>query len=171
MSPNLETSFWSRVGLPEEARDACIRAIEPLYPDSRVGEFSDQGYCSYTLDIQPFEAQSNTSPNSPGYIVQIRPRQHSIDITIADAARRTYGNLAPKLRQLPCILPGDLVAVEMHRLPGVPLSKLCIQQGTREQHLTLVRSLAKTIAMAYPTSTDLTTDRYVPISTRQFSHR
>ena len=139
------------MGLREEDRGICIRAIESFYPDHCVKELEDQGYCSFTLAVTPLDLRLNRAEDTKK-IVQIRPKQHSLDSGIATAARKTYGSLVPKIQQLTCILPGGLLAVEMTRLPGVPLSKIAIQNGTPEQQTTLIQSFAKFIAKSWPTT-------------------
>lgn len=150
MSPNSGSSFWSRMGLREEDRGICIRAIESFYPDHCVKELEDQGYCSFTLAVTPLDLRLNRAEDTKK-IVQIRPKQHLLNLSIATAAQKTYGSLVPKVQQLPCVLPGGLLAVEMTHLPGVPLSKIAIQNGTPEQQTTLIKSFAKFIAKAWPT--------------------
>ena len=151
MSPNSIASFWSRMGLREEDRGVCIRAIESFYPDHCVEELGDQGYCSFTLAITPLNLRLNRAKDTKNLIVQIRPRQHSLDLNIATAAQKTYGSLVPEVQQLPCVLPGGLLAVEMTRLPGVPLTKIPIHNGTPQQQTTLIQSFAKFIAKAWLT--------------------
>ncbi|KAF1965462.1 hypothetical protein BU23DRAFT_489401 [Bimuria novae-zelandiae CBS 107.79] len=163
MSPNLSTSFWTRMGLKEKDRDVCVRAIQLLYPDHCVEDLEDQGYCSFTLTVSASTPKGNAEEER--YIVQIRPRQHSVDLAIADAARKTYGHLAPRFRELACALPGGLKAVEMERLSGVPLSKVNVHDATWEQQVTLVESLAKFVAMAWPAFTSQPSQRHIRADT------
>ena len=158
MSPNDTASFWSRMGLREEDGDICIRAIETLYPNHRVDELDDQGYCSFTIAVSPLGLHPNHIEDTKDCIVQIRPKQHSLDLDIATVAHKTYGPLVPKVRQLPCLLPGSLIAVEMTRLSGVPLSKISIQNGTPEQKTALIQSFAMFIAKAWRTPLNINDD-------------
>ena len=151
MSPNSSASFWTRMGLREEDRDVCVRAIQSLYPESRIEEIQDQGYCSFTLRVSPSTLKKKAEGQE--YVVQVRPQQHSLDLTIANAAHKTHGNLSPSVRDLACTLPGGLRAVEMQLMPGVPLSKLTICNGTWEQRVKLIETLAEFIALAWPAST------------------
>ncbi|KAF1952127.1 hypothetical protein CC80DRAFT_180337 [Byssothecium circinans] len=148
MSPNLQTNFWARVGLRDSDRDVCVRAIERVYKVSEVEEFGDQGYCSFTLMV--------TLPSSEhSLIVQLRPRQHDLDLNIAEEARKTYGNLAPRVRGLDVRLPGGLSAFEMELVDGVPLSKIKSTASTMDEEywmkkVKLVESFASFIARAWP---------------------
>lgn len=152
MSPNLRTSFWSRMGLQDDDRDVCVRAIQELYPGYTVEEFGDQGYCSFTLLVLP---RPGSTGNSGGYIVQIRPEQHALDGGVAEVARKTYGGLAPGMRVSECKLPGGLQAVGMDRLTGMPLSKVDLGGRSWENHVRLVESFAKFVARAWPASVEM----------------
>ncbi|KAF2442834.1 hypothetical protein P171DRAFT_464572 [Karstenula rhodostoma CBS 690.94] len=156
MGPNLRTSFWSRMGLQNDDRDVCVRTIQELYPEYTVEEFGDQGYCSFTVLLSP---RPSSYGNSGEYIVQVRPEQHALDGGIAEAARKTYGGLAPKMRDLECKLPGELQAVEMERLTGVLLSKVDLENESWEKQVRLVESFARCVASAWPASMGETSSR------------
>jgi hypothetical protein len=147
MSPNHETSFWARVGLQEEEREVCIRAIERVYERSRIEEFGDQGCCSFTMLVTP------PSPHLPS-IIQLRPPQHGLDLKVVADAQMTYGSLAPAIRVLEVELPGELRAIEMNLLPGVPFSrvksqKIILDSCTWTKQVRLVKSFASFIARAW----------------------
>jgi len=167
MSPNLQASFWLRMALQDGDRDVCVRAIEEVYPSTRVEDHIEQGYCSFTLLVspalvrramdQPKSADGDrSSMSSSPFIVQLRPPQHALDEDIARAAGSTYGGIAPDVRSLPCPLPGGLRAYEMSLKKGVPLSTLLSQKpsGTEvdrwHKQIRLVESLASFVGQAWP---------------------
>ncbi|KAF2241293.1 hypothetical protein BU26DRAFT_469500 [Trematosphaeria pertusa] len=171
MSPNLETSFWERMGLQETDRNVCARVVEERYPGCIVAEFKDQGYCSFTLLVSrpgpqdsathsdgPQDDDSSNSPlreESASSIVQIRPSQHCLDLRILRAAKETYGAFAPTIRSLTVHLPGRLQAFEMDRLQGTPFSRLRPHSptpgpATRQKQQNLVASFATFVACAWP---------------------
>ncbi|KAF2641836.1 hypothetical protein P280DRAFT_286289 [Massarina eburnea CBS 473.64] len=150
MSPNLETSFWTRMGLQEQDHDVCVRAIEEVYTTCRVEEFKDQGYCSFTFLVTPSSSSMVT------LIVQIRPRQHGLEPEITGEAQSVYGSLAPRVKKLHVSLPGRLSAFEMELLLGVPYSRVksrIVMFGREgwEKRVRLVESFASFIARAWPT--------------------
>ncbi|OAG01924.1 uncharacterized protein CC84DRAFT_1251865 [Paraphaeosphaeria sporulosa] len=152
MCPNLRNSFWSRMGLQDADRDVCVRAIQVLYPEHTVAEVADQGYCSFTLSVAP---PPGSSASSVEYIVQLRPAQHALDGGVAEAARRTYGALAPRMRSLQYDeLPGGLRAVEMGRLEGTPLAKVDVGGVEWERQVGLVESFAECVARGWPAAVD-----------------
>lgn len=166
MSPNLKTSFWERMGLRESDGVECVRAVEEVYGTGyTVKEFESQGYCSFTMVVSRTQRKeggkevpgSTIRMRGRSSIVQIRPPQHSLDLAIAHAARKTYGDLAPIVRCRGCEMPGGLKAFEMDLLNGTPFSRL----QPRSQHLdpqtlrkqaNLIESLASLIAQAWPSS-------------------
>lgn len=152
------------MGLREdEDRDVCVRAIEALYPGHRVREFGEQGYCSCTLEVSP-RFGAGVMGIGGEYIVQIRPVKHALDGGVADAARRTYGALAPGVRELGCVIPGGLKAVEMGKLRGVPLSNVEIVNGAWWEQVRLVESFAKVVVMAWPSSVNGVDSRWVDLA-------
>ncbi|KAL5408472.1 hypothetical protein PMIN03_006554 [Paraphaeosphaeria minitans] len=152
MGPNLRNSFWSRMGLTDTDHDVCVSAVRELYPEYTVDEFADQGYCSFTLSVSP---PLSSSGSSGAYIVQLRPAQHALDGDVAEAARRTYGALAPRMRRLECSeLPGGLRAVEMERLAGTPLAKVEVGGGSWERQVRLVESFARLVARGWSAAVD-----------------
>ncbi|KAJ4291742.1 hypothetical protein N0V90_009637 [Kalmusia sp. IMI 367209] len=82
------------------------------------------------------------SRNSETRDTAIRPEQHSLDVDIVDVARKTYGELAPQIRELQCVLPGNLMAFEMERLMGVPLSEVQVEAAVWERQVILQLGLS-----------------------------
>jgi hypothetical protein len=171
MSLNSEANFWQRMGLQDKDRDAYVRAIEEWYPSWRVEEFSEQGYCSFTLLVSPCPTVGLPARQadvckyrldmlpSPA-IVQLRPRQHALDAEVARAACKTYGDLAPSVRTFPLLIPGGLTAVVMDLKKGTPVSKLLsmapcgTDAGTWNKHVAFIESLASFVSLAWPTALD-----------------
>jgi hypothetical protein len=169
MSPNLQSSFWARMGLNEDDRDVSLQALQELYLGYILEAFGNQGYCSFTLQVSRPEYMSSSGNSdgstSPGFItdvegtntfiVQIRPEQHSLDLSIACAALQTYTSLTPRVRALDCHLPGQLRAVEMDMIPGVPFSRLQPQTPdlvpiTWTKQVAIIQSFAAFLARAWP---------------------
>jgi hypothetical protein len=174
MSRSASTSFWSRFGLSAEDALQCIRAVQNAYHGYEVGEFEEQGYCSFTLlvtlqhDIPTFGEDGLLVMNTVDHdrreeeslIVQIRPAQHALDINIANAARETYASLAPTIRDLNLDLPEKLYAYEIQKMPGIPLSRLMpriqeLDPATQVKQRRLVKSFATLIAHSWPLSSTL----------------
>ncbi|KAI4663128.1 uncharacterized protein J4E88_010833 [Alternaria novae-zelandiae] len=131
-SPN----FWNRFGLHLEDRDICLKAVRDRYGDYEVDEYSEQGYCSFTLLVTPPKvafARENTRPqataeveceDAPALIVQLRPPQHALDLNIVRAASTAHQALAPTIEDLDLTLPRGICAYEMRKVDGTPLSRL-----------------------------------------------
>ncbi|KAF2466466.1 uncharacterized protein BDR25DRAFT_237367 [Lindgomyces ingoldianus] len=173
MSPNLQLSFWKRMGLEEEHRDLCLRIVRDLYPRYKVEESKNQGYCSFTILVSPsgksvasslhnWEEPLSTDiagririRNLPSFIVQLRPPQHTLDLTLTHAAVQTYGPLAPSVQPLACNLPCPLHAFQLDKIPGIPFSHQRPHTGTLnpsayDKQATLIKSLAIFLAKAWP---------------------
>jgi hypothetical protein len=150
-----------------------------------VREFKDQGYCSFTLHVSHAQYTSSDTEISDGsstpgstsdveetdaFIIQIRPEQHSLDISVAHAAVETYGRFTPRVRALNCHLPGGLQAFEMNMVPGMPFSQCqlripTLSHTTWNKQVSLVESFASFIARAWlspahtpPTSRNIRAD-------------
>ena len=88
-------------------------------------------------------------------IIQLRPAQHALDLDMAWAASKTYLLLAPTVRALNLCLPGGLLAYEMNRLEGTPISCLQVHDlspgvETQAKQETLITSFARLIAQSWP---------------------
>jgi hypothetical protein len=171
MSPNVQETFWERMGLQEEDRNTCVSAIEKTYPGADIESYANQGYCSFTFLVtsspkelaQGVSTDHSTRTSAP-CIVQIRPPQHWLDRSITSAAQKTYGSLTPRVRDLQCSLPGALMAVEMDLKRGVALSQLLLRRDlidthTKAKQVRLVESLASFTAQAWPNCTTETRRR------------
>ena len=175
MSPNIQLSFWERVGLEERHRDVCLRALQDLYPGCDFEEFRVQGYCSFTIRVSRREgkvpdgkimkpAASKTEEPS-AFVVQIRPEQHSLELDVVQAASVVYGGLAPKVQRLNCNLPGRLHVFRMDLMPGTPLSYCysrlrTLDAATWTKRVNLVQSFAAFLARAWPLSKAAYFSRY-----------
>lgn len=168
MSTSTSPSFWSRFRLSKEDESQCTSAVKDWYHGYQVQEFEEQGYCSFTFvvtprhdirtscnDVQAFETtlEPDERREEP-LILQIRPAQHALDISIANAAKEIYPSLAPALRYLDLELPGQLCAYEMQRMRGTPLSRLLprvqkIDLALQENQQRLVESFAKVVAQSW----------------------
>ena len=141
--------FWKRVGLCKDDREACVRAVRRRYVGCEVEEFGEQGYCSYTLLITPLSRAEHSTDddddddddthrhlegNGVGrrveFIVQLRPPQYTLDVSIACAASKMYASLAPVTQSLELLLPGGLCAYEMDKLAGTSLTRLLPRERT-----------------------------------------
>jgi hypothetical protein len=144
-------SFWSRAQLAEEDRLVCLNALLGCYPGYRVEEHEYQGYCSYTWLLCPQAAAGRAGRQ---LVVQVRPARYKLRLDVARAAREVYGALAPEVQAVDVCLPGGLVAYEMGRVRGTPLSLLLHEDavGTNGQakQRTLVTSFAHLIARSWP---------------------
>ncbi|RMZ73103.1 kinase-like domain [Pyrenophora seminiperda CCB06] len=137
-----------------------------------VEEFSQQGYCSYTLLVTPSSASASHRGGEHEHahtekifrgkkvgllIVQLRPTQHMLDIRIACEARKIYASLAPVTHSLQLSmppLPARLWAFEMEKLAGMPLTRLLprerrIDAQTKAKLKKLVVSFADFVARAW----------------------
>lgn len=145
-------AFLARCGLPPDARLDCRALARRLFPGAdTITDAEPQGYCSYTLCIgHPHDA-----------ILQFRSPAHRLGAALAEAARRVYGDLAPRTRLLgrlherslrscsleegrivpdvpyeSVVLGGDdhdgvLDTVLMTRVPGVSLAELRTSAATK----------------------------------------
>jgi len=166
--------FWKRVGLCEDDGATCVRAVRRRYVGCEVEEFGEQGYCSYTLLITPLSRAEHSTDDDDdddddahghlegigavgrraAFIVQLRPPQHTLDVSIACAASSMYASLAPVTQSLELLLPGGLCAYEMDRLVGTPLVRLLPHECTlnpqaRSKLQRLVVSFADFVAHAW----------------------
>jgi hypothetical protein len=166
MSMNSATSFWKRLEIEEEQSFRCLQALQDEYVGYRVREFEDQGYCSLTLEVSvPHDCTTNNDKieglnhdiqikRREFSIVQIRPKQHALNIGITQVAKQTYPSLAPIIRQLDLKLPDGLCVYEMQRMPGTPLSRLLhrhqiVDSSLRKNQERLVMSFAALIAQGW----------------------
>jgi hypothetical protein len=171
MSIGSQPSFWNRIGLQEEHGLRCVEAVRERYSGCQVHEFQEQGYCSFTLlvllprnisTVGSHDARFiNNVPFDFGshrpWIVQIRPPQHELNLSIAQTAKETYPALAPAIRVLKLELPGRLHVYEMQRMPGTPLSRFLPQKQVldlvlQKKQKRLVTSFAGVIAQGWQSS-------------------
>lgn len=154
------------MGLSEEDHDVCLRAIRDHYPRCEVEEIEEQGYCSFTVTVTYRENNSFFDPIATNgasasdewperCVVQIRPQQHSMDVSITRAARDTYGQLAPCIQYLDCCLPLGLQAFEMDLLTGIAYSSCqpktqILDAEAWDKQINLIRSFASFVAKAWP---------------------
>lgn len=133
-------SFFGRCGLSPDVRHECHALIRRLFPGEHIDEV-EQGYCSYTLSV------------GQDKVLQFRPPPHRLDVSLAEAARTLYGDLAPET-QLVSVLeprgllswrirechsngydegvvlhddqssPGPFDVISMTRIPGISLAEL-----------------------------------------------
>ncbi|KAL5116076.1 hypothetical protein ACEQ8H_005972 [Pleosporales sp. CAS-2024a] len=141
---DMATSFWNRFGLSNQDASSCLKAVQEHYFGCRVEEFKEQGYCSLTLLVTP-----------PSLIVQIRPAQHALDMSIAEAAARYFPLLAPAIQELHLLqLPAQLCLYSMQKRAGTPLSRLlprkpALDSTEQVKHTRLVESFASAIAHSW----------------------
>ncbi|KAH8728052.1 hypothetical protein GQ44DRAFT_702568 [Phaeosphaeriaceae sp. PMI808] len=145
------SSIWERIGLQEEDFRRCLRALQEKYTGCRLQEFGEQGYCSYTLIV--------SSPNISSLIIQIRPIQHALNLSIAQAAKRSYPFLAPIIQHLPLKLPPQICAYEMEKKCGIPVSRLLPRNQVLDpilwkKHTKLIESFAAFIASGWQSSVE-----------------
>lgn len=142
----------------------CFKAVQAMYKDHEVTRFEEQGHCSFTFlitspdvlhatdsgdECQDLES-SGLGAKQP-FLVQLRPPQHVLNHNIINAALVTYPQVAPSIRALDLVLPGQLCAYEMLRLRGKPYSRLQpdiakFDHGTHKKLKRLVMSFADIIA-------------------------
>ncbi|KAF2874012.1 hypothetical protein BDV95DRAFT_487611 [Massariosphaeria phaeospora] len=173
MSPNLDSSFWQRMGLQEQDRGVFLRAVRDMYPGRRVEKVGEQGYCSFTVVVAPWVddclSRAKQEDQADGaFIVQLRPDQHALDLYITRDARKTYGDFAPRIQGLECALPGRLRAYRMDKMEGVLLSHCQprtqrLDEEQRKKLVNLVESFATFIACSWPSSQQAT---YIPRAVR-----
>jgi hypothetical protein len=176
MSTVPPSSFWNRIGLQEEDGLRYVEAVRGRYPGCEVHEFQEQGYCSFTLLVSlPFNististSDTHFSDNDTfaygrdrSRIVQIRPLQHALDLSVVQAAKETYTSLAPAVRVVELELPGQLRVYEMQKISGTPLSRLLPQEQVLDSTLQkkqerLVASFAGIIAQGWHSASKSTT--------------
>jgi hypothetical protein len=172
------------MGLNENDRKVTLQALQELYLGYLLEDFGEQGYCSFTLQVSRLKYKSTSSGKSDGststgsvthveetdtFIVQIRPEQHSLDLSIICAAIQTYTSFTPRVRALNCHLPGRLRAVEMDVIPGVPFSRLQPQttnlvRTTWIKQVAIIQSFADFLARAWPCADSTIADSTVLLS-------
>jgi hypothetical protein len=78
------SSFFARRKLPPSAREECDVFARRAFPTKQIRPAPFQGYCSYTVFV--------------GWdrVVQFRPPDHSLDVTIFSEACAIFGDLAPE---------------------------------------------------------------------------
>jgi hypothetical protein len=166
MATTVMSTFWSRFGVDEEDEEHCLRAVQDRYARCRVQKFEEQGYCSFTLLVTPLEDPQTPSDGSgeleynvqtDTMIVQIRPAQHALDMSIAQAAEDSFPTLAPVVRSLNLDLPRQLHAYAMSRIPGIPLSRLLpsdqtISSALGKKQERLLESFAAILAHSWRSS-------------------
>ncbi|KAF2827880.1 hypothetical protein CC86DRAFT_369097 [Ophiobolus disseminans] len=142
------------MALQETDKLLCRRAVKEWYPWYVVQELEEQGGCSYTLLVSLSDNRSTTSTEYRRLIVQIRPAQYALDLSIAQTATATYVSLAPSIRALDLKLPQHLYAYEMERMPGTPLSRLlprtsALGRDMENKQERLIKSFATFIAQGW----------------------
>jgi hypothetical protein len=168
------TNFWSRFGLGEDDREICLCAVRARYEGCAVEEIAEQGYCSCTLLITPSndidstttsyaftDIEANGVKGQDGFIVQLRPAPHALDLDIVRTASTTYSALAPVIRALDLVLPGRIHAYGMQKLPGTLLSRLLPRERTLNPWTyakleRLITSFARMNAQGWQSSPKLT---------------
>jgi len=160
------SNFWNRFGLNLEDGDICVKAVRDRYEDYEVVEYSEQGYCSYTLLVtrakvafQRTETQLQTTAevefeDEPALIVQLRPPQHALDLNIARAASTAHPALAPTIEDLALTLPRGICAYEMKKVDGTPLNRLqqhghSLNDSAGERLGRLITSFANFVAQSW----------------------
>lgn len=180
----LQDKFWERMKSQETDRTRCLAAVQGIYDGYDMEEFEHQGYCSYTLLLTPrkmygsiekdYRITDSTYPSQ--LIVQLRPGQHALDLTLCWEAQKRHPTLVPTIRALDLYLPG-LIAYQMEKLGGTPLSRL-LHHGPspgvklQQKQETLIASFAKTIARSWPEASnrkrrDSTLYPVLPMAIRQ----
>ena len=149
-----------------EDRDICLKAVRDRYEDCEVEEFGEQGYCSYSLLVTPPKvafARENTRhqatakvecEDEPALIVQLRPPQHALDLSIVRAASTAHPALAPTIEDLDLSLPRGICAYEMRKIDGTPLSRLqqhghSLDDSAEKRLERLITSFADLIAQSW----------------------
>lgn len=159
------STFWSRFRIDEEDAARCIRAVQDDFVGWRVREFEEQGWCSFTFEVArdaEIEGdvripENQTDSGAVSIIVQIRPAQHALDMSITRAAEKTFPSLAPTIRSLDIELPQGLLAYAMEKMLGTPLSRLLPRDSTpssllRAKQERLVRGFATIMAQSWRSS-------------------
>jgi hypothetical protein len=157
------------MGLQEENQVAYVEAVRKLYPECKVEEFEHQGYCSFTLIVRPLDCTPGYSSNRrceddiqtgiSTLIVQIRPPQHALSLTITYVAAGIYPDLAPRTIQLFHVIQNGLLMYEMPKLPGSPMSLLQPQVRSPDAEIqhkqtTLIKSLAAILAQSWSSASE-----------------
>lgn len=73
---------------------------QELFPGARIEEARPQGYCSYTLCV------------GNEMILQFRPPAHKLRMSVAEAACKVYGELAPRTRLLAALRPARYLSAK-----------------------------------------------------------
>ncbi|KAF2757150.1 hypothetical protein EJ05DRAFT_57067 [Pseudovirgaria hyperparasitica] len=160
MVEQLHGAFFDRNSLPADMLMRCHQIAIGLYPHHQIEFPEKQGYCSYTLILV-----DALSPTKASKILQFKPPPFRINIAIADAAKDTYGPLAPAVKEIGSV-PIDhaaasktrLYVYEMEHITGTPLS---CSTPTLKHRETLVAHFAHFIASAWPSTSQLTSQAHL----------
>ncbi|KAI1807874.1 hypothetical protein F4811DRAFT_373149 [Daldinia bambusicola] len=124
--------FFDRCKLPASVKYDCDTFVRNRYTEpARPTPF--QGYCSYTVFV------------GDELVVQFRPLAHKLDISVANAACKIFGPLAPETEFLGELGSTGLYVFSMRRMPGVSLADLRAETKTsqaRSQREKIVRDFA-----------------------------
>ncbi|KAH8673768.1 hypothetical protein BX600DRAFT_456150 [Xylariales sp. PMI_506] len=104
-------SFFARCGLPSNARDECDAYVRThICEEMRSAPF--QGYCSYTVLA------------GADRIIQFRPQEHWINVSMVSEAFAMLGDIVPEVEFLGVMESNNLQIYSMKRIPGVSLLDL-----------------------------------------------
>lgn len=102
--------FFTRNGLSPQVRLDCHDYLEKHFPGQHITPVNTQGYCSYTLIVS-------------NLIVQFRPPNYKLDLSITTAAKEVYGKYAPAAEFLGTLEPHGLLLYTMEKVPGISYAK------------------------------------------------
>lgn len=105
------SDFFARCQLPASAREECDAFARDRFPGLDIRPVPFQGYCSYTVCA------------GDAVIVQFRPAQHQLDVTLVTAARETFGSLVPATKSLGTVGGNGLRAYALQRLAEPSLNE------------------------------------------------
>lgn len=98
--------FFLRCGLPPSTRLDCHAFLEHHIRGKLIELAPTQGYCSYTLLLD-------------GHIIQFRPPNYSLDLTIASAAKDVFGSHTPTTTYIGTLQPCGLLVYQMEMIQGI----------------------------------------------------
>ncbi|OCK81609.1 hypothetical protein K432DRAFT_381198 [Lepidopterella palustris CBS 459.81] len=147
MSPPSPLSFFQRYGLDDGAKLVCHEVVNGVYEGWDIRAIECQGYCSYTVIVIPkmhaVGERGGGREQKEGHqrdkvvqlqpseivekarIVQFRPEQHKLDLSVTEAAKKVYGAYAPQVKELEVELGLRVMlrVYEVEFIVGMPYSR------------------------------------------------
>ncbi|KAI9810071.1 MAG: hypothetical protein M1827_006682 [Pycnora praestabilis] len=140
------TAFLGSGCLSVNDRKACEDSARKLFPQGQITPVSRQGGCSYTLMLEDRR------------IIQFRPLQYRLDLTITDAAKRVFGSYAPETTSGGIVPSHGFLIYLMEYIPGdsyihyQPRTGIITDGQMWAQHLRLCEDLADFLACSWHNS-------------------